>query len=55
MPDKNSIKGDIVEPQINEKKLERVPKVKLDLRTRKMSDRTTIYEKLVEPLFRDAR
>jgi hypothetical protein len=26
MPDKNSIKGAIVEPQINEKKLERVPK-----------------------------
>jgi len=46
MPDKNSTKGKLVEPETNEKKLKKPQKDKPDLRNEKIPNRTSIYEKL---------
>ena len=51
MPDKNSTKGKLVEPETNEKKDENRSKSANQISERKMPDRTTIYEKQVEPLY----
>ena len=45
----------LVEPEINEKRMKIAQKYKPDLRNEKIPNRTSIYEKLVEPLSQDAR
>ena len=51
MPDKDSTKGKLVETETNEKKDENRSKSANQISERKMPDKTTIYEKLVEAFY----